>query len=131
MTSPVKSPGGVKIKTFPYEDFQGLDTSRDITSLDTGKQQHLAKLNNATCDWRGQIVREPSAKLRKGTTVVNHVRYFNSTQTVFVEETGSGISFRSESDHVLEDVHPNQLSVKYSIQSKGSVCLQRTTYVHV
>jgi len=132
MTSPVKSPGGVKIKTFPYEDFQGLDTSRDITSLDTGKQQHLAKLNNATCDWRGQIVREPSAKLRKGTTVVNHVRYFNSTQTVFVEETGSGISFRSESDHVLEDVHPKTAIVSSTVfnQKVQFACRERPMYMY-
>ena len=66
MTSPIKSPSGVKTKTFAYEDFQGLDTSRDITSLDTGKQQHLTKILNATCDWRGQIVRDASSKFVSG-----------------------------------------------------------------
>ena len=132
MTSPVKSPSGVRVKSYPYEDFQGLDTSRDVTSLDTGKQQHLAKLTNATCDWRGQIVREPSAKFRKGTFPVNHVRYFNTTEAFFVEQTGSGITFKSERDHILEDVHPTSAIVSTTIfnQKVQISCRQRPMYMY-
>ena len=115
MTSPVKTSSGVSLKTYAYENFQGLDTSRDVTSLDTGKEQHLSKLVNATCDWRGQIVREPSAKHRKGSFPVKHVRYFNTSEAMFVEQTGSGLTFRSERDHVLEDVYPTAAVVSSTI----------------
>lgn len=105
MASSYKSPAGVKLKTYAYENFQGLDTSRDITSLDTGKEQHMAVVNNATSDWRGQIVRDPSAKFRGGEFKVNHVRFFGTNEICWVEQTGSGQNLRSERDHVLENVY--------------------------
>ena len=99
MTSTTKSRSGIKARTFAYENFQGLDTSRDITSLDTGKQQHLSKMVNATCDWRGQMVRDPSAKFRKGDFVTKHIKFFADNETVWAEQTGSGITLRSDRDH--------------------------------
>lgn len=104
--SGTRSSSGVKTKSFVYENFQGLDTSRDITSLDTGKEQHLSKINNATCDWRGQVVRDAACLRRGGEYRVQHVRFFGKNELVWVERTGAGINFRSERDHVLENVHP-------------------------
>ena len=66
MSSSTRSTSGLKTKPFAYENFQGLDTSRDITSLDTGKEQHLSKINNAPADWRGQIVRDAACLQRGG-----------------------------------------------------------------
>ena len=115
MASTVKSPSGIKSKTFAYENFQGLDTSRDVTSLDTGKDQHLNQVINATCDWRGQIVRDPSCVFREGQHKVNHVRYFGKDEVLWVEQTGSGLTFRSDRDHVLEDVHPSAAIVSSTV----------------
>lgn len=100
------SPSGVKTTAFPYEDFQGLDTSRDITSLDTGKEQHLSTLTNAFCDWRGQIVRDPSATFRSGSFKSTHVNHYKSGGVFYAEEDGAAVHFRSDADHFLNDVHP-------------------------
>ena len=105
MTSSARTSTGLKTKTFVYENFQGLDTSRDITSLDTGKEQHLAKINNAYSDWRGQIVRDPACRFRGGEYRVQHVRFFGKNELVWAERTGAGINFRSEREHMLENVH--------------------------
>jgi hypothetical protein len=115
MTSTTKSRSGVKSKTFAYENFQGLDTSRDVTSLDTGKDQHMQKVNNATSDWRGQMVRDPSCKFRKGEYKVNHVRFFGTNEVCWVEQTGAGLNFKSERDHELENVHPTAAIVSSTV----------------
>jgi len=110
-----KSPAGVQTKTFAYENFQGLDTSRDITSLDTGKAQHVVQINNAFSDWRGQMVREPDCVHRDGTYPVTHVRYFSRDEVCYVERTDAGLNFRSERDHLLENVHPANALVSTTV----------------
>lgn len=105
MSSAIQSPSGKKLKTFAYENFQGLDTSRDITSLDTGKDQHMAKINNATSDWRGQMVRDASCKFRGGEYKVNHVRFFGAGEICWVEQTGAGQNLVSEREHRLDEVY--------------------------
>ncbi len=105
MTSSVKSPSGLRLKTFAYENFQGLDTSRDVTSLDTGKDQHLTVVDNATCDWRGQIVRDPAHKFLEGQHPVNHIAFFNKDEIVYVEEDGAALNFKSERGHKLTGVY--------------------------
>ena len=100
-----KSPTGVKLKTFAYEDFQGLDTSRDVTSLDTGKSQHLSTVRNATCDWRGQIVRDPAGLHKSGTRTVDHVRFYSQGKFVFAERTGAGIDLCSDSGEKVENAY--------------------------
>ena len=77
-----------------------------ITSLDTGEEQHLVQLTNGFCDWRGQIVRDPTVTFRKGDHKVNHVKFYGKKNVVWVEETGSALNFRSDADHFLENVHP-------------------------
>jgi hypothetical protein len=128
--SGVQSPSGVRLKTFAYENFQGLDTSRDITSLDTGKDQHLVKLNNGYCDWRGQIVRDPTALFRGGEYKINHVRFFGRDEVVWVEQTGSGLNLHSDRDHVLQDVHPVNAIVSSTVfnQSVHFAARSRPTY---
>lgn len=130
MSSTTKSRSGVRSKTFAYENFQGLDTSRDVTSLDTGKDQHLQKVINGTSDWRGQIVRDPSCKFRKGEYKVNHVRFFGTNEVCYVEETGAGLNFKSERDHQLENVHPTAAIVSSTVfnQSVHLTARARPTY---
>lgn len=94
-----KSPSGVTTKTVGYDGFQGLDVSRDTTSLDTGKNQHLSTMNNAFCDWRGQIVRDPGGKLVSGEHPVVDVDFYSATNVVYAEQDGAGINLVSEDDH--------------------------------
>ena len=108
MTSTTKSFTGVKTKTFAYENFQGLDTSRDVTSLDTGKDQHLSVMKNCTADWRGQVVRDPSAKKRTGEFTVKHINFFNTSEIAYAEETGASINLVAEAGggQILQDAYP-------------------------
>jgi len=117
--SGIKSSSGIKSKTFAYENFQGLDTSRDITSLDTGKEQHMARIHNATSDWRGQMVRDAACAPRKGEYKVNHTCFFGDNELLWVEETGSGLTFNSDRDHTLADVHPSAAVVSSTVFNKS------------
>lgn len=113
--SSFRSPPGIKIKPYPFGEFQGLDSSRDITALDTGRQQHLVKLNNGYCDWRGQIVREPTCSQRVGQNLVTHINFISKDKVIWAERTGSGMSFRSENDHTLSDVYPSNANISSTV----------------
>ncbi len=115
MTSSIKSPSGIKSKTFAYENFQGLDTSRDVTSLDTGKDQHLTDLINASCDWRGQIVRDPAVKKVAGQHIVTHVAFYSKDGIVYAEKDGTALNFRSDRGHEIMEVHDRNAIVSSSV----------------
>lgn len=125
MSTSTRSSTGLKTKTFVYENFQGLDTSRDITSLDTGKEQHLSKINNATADWRGQIVRDAACLERGGEYRVQHVRFFGKNELVWAERTGAGINFNSERGHVLENVHEATAIVSSTVFNQNVIFASR------
>ncbi len=84
------SPPQIDSKAFSYENFMGLETSRDHTALDTGKDQHLVAINNAFCDWRGQIVRDPAMRHFHGTSSVSHIVFYSSDDVVWAESGNSG-----------------------------------------
>lgn len=115
MSSATRSPSGVKTRTFAYENFQGLDSSRDINSLDTGRDQHLITLDNCYCDWRGQVVREPGADYRGGKFPVTHITFFSSSEIAWVERTGSGLNFTSDRNHTLTDAYPNNAIISSTV----------------
>lgn len=94
--SSTKSPFQVNTKPYAYEDFQGLDSTRDITSLESGRKQHLSGLNNGFCDWRGQIVRDPGASYYKGTSLVTHLSFYSRTGIVWAERDGAGTNLCSD-----------------------------------
>ncbi len=97
--SGTKAPLGVKLKPVAYEDFQGLDVSRALTSLDTGKQQHLSTLKNGFCDWRGQITKDPGGDHLSGDLPIQTVGFYSSDSVVWAEQDGAGINLVSESGH--------------------------------
>jgi hypothetical protein len=101
-----------------YETFAGLDTSRDATSLDTGRNQHLAKLENATCDWRGQIVRDPAAHHQSGEQMVHHVAFYETGRVVYVEQDGAGVNLRSDTGQTLIDAYPRDVAVSSRVFSR-------------
>ena len=43
------------------------------------------------------------------------MRYFGKDEVLWVEQTGSGLTFRSDRDHVLEDVHPSAAIVSSTV----------------
>lgn len=100
----VRSKTQTKTKTWAFDTFQGLDSSRDITAQDTGSQQHLWVLENASCDFRGQIERDGGARQIDGQLPVQHVNFFGKDQIVYAEVDGAGTHLRSSLGHVLRDV---------------------------
>ena len=106
MTSTFKSPSGIPSQSVAYENFQGLDVSRDRTSLDTGKNQHLSVCQDSFCDWRGQITRDPGCNYLKGSSPVNVVNFYSKDKVVYAEQDGSGINLVSEDDHIKTGAFP-------------------------
>ena len=125
-----KSAPGVKLETNPYENFQGLDTSRDITSLDTGKKQHLSNLVNATCDWRGQIVRDPACEYRTGSGTITHARFFSPTEVCWSERTGKSTNLISDRDHVIEDAYPYGASIASTVFNQKVIFFSRDNDIY-
>ena len=99
MTSTFKSPSGIPSKSVAYENFQGLDVSRDRTSLDTGKEQHLSVCQDSFCDWRGQITRDPGSNYLQGNHPVHAINFYSKDKVVYAEQDGSGINLVSEDGH--------------------------------
>ena len=91
------APSGVKTKVYPYEDFQGIDASRDKGALDTGQKQHLLNIVNGYADWRGSIVRDAGATQRTpGDALVKHVTFFGRDLACWAQKDGGGTTLKSE-----------------------------------
>ncbi len=123
--SSVNAPSGVQTRTIIYEGFAGLDTSRDIRAQDTGKRQVLATLDNGFCDHRGQIVRDPVAKIRAGKKQVTHLRFYGIDKLAWAERDGAGISLTSDADHTLENVYPTNAIVSSTVFNQRAVFAAR------
>lgn len=119
--STFRSPNGVRAKPFTYEGFQGLDSSRALTAMESGKRQYLATLKDGYCDWRGQIVRTSGAVFRKGEFPVTHVRFFGRDLACWAERTGAGIRFNSDRDHQFDPSYPRNAVVSSTVFNKQAV----------
>lgn len=126
-----RSKTGARLKTFAYETFAGLDSSRDVTALDTGRKQHLAELVNASCDWRGQIVRDAGARHVEGSLPVNHVQFFTEDEVVYTEQDGSGQHLRSTLGHVDDDLYLAGAVISSSVFSRKVHLLSRGSLMRV
>lgn|GEM_PF-1687120 len=104
--SSTRSPRGFPEKPSSYDGFMGLDDSRARTAMETGQQQHLAAINNAYCDWRGQIVNEPSIQKRAGDFPVHHMRWFAPTLLCWAEKRGDGVWFNNDEGHEVDPGWP-------------------------
>lgn len=91
-----KSDPRTKTKLFSYENFQGLDSSRDIRSMDIGEELPLVVLDGAYCDWRGQIVRDSGAVRGVGQLPVTHIRFITSSKVMYVERSAKAQNLVSE-----------------------------------
>ena len=114
MAAGTKSRSGVAIKTYAYETFSGLDSSRDARSQDTQKNQSLTRLDNGYCDWRGQITRDPGAEHRSGTHQVNHVTFYSPDKLAWAEKTGGEVAFDTD-DGIRVAVYPINARVSSTV----------------
>jgi hypothetical protein len=98
-----------KTKFVAYEQFTGLDTSRDVVNMDTGQGQALVDLNNAFCDQRGQIVRDAGVTRRTANSRTKHIAFFTKDQIAYAEVHGDGTHFISETGIESETVYPENV----------------------
>ena len=114
MTS-ITSPNGQRLQPFSYDDFQGLDTSRDISSLDTGQQQHLYHLRNGYANYRGIILRDKGLSPRKsapGDRLIQHVTFFGRNLLAWAQRDGGGITLKAEPNGLeAKEVYPRDATV--------------------
>jgi len=110
------APSGVKTQTYSYHNFQGIDSSRDKSSLDTGDEQHLVECINATCDWRGTIVRDNGATLRRTTIgTVRHLAFYGRDLAVWAESQDQGTSLFAENGASLIDIYDIDATVTSTV----------------
>lgn len=89
-----------------YEGFTGLDTSRDISAMDTGRSQALVFLENGTCDARGQIEPDPPAVFVDGLLPVRHVRHLSRDIVTWAEATQLSLDLTATTGHSLARAYP-------------------------
>ncbi len=95
----INAPSGVKLQGFGYDDFQGVDSSRDPASLDTGTQQRLVTLNNGFATFRGIIMRDRGVNPRTSTPgdrTINHVAFFGRDLLAWSQQDGGGTTLVAE-----------------------------------
>ncbi len=98
MTS-IQAPSGQLLTPHSYDDFQGVDSSRDVASLDTGKQQALYQLNNGYVNYRGIIMRDRSVSRRvstPGDRLIPHVAFYGKDLIAWAQRDGGGITLKAE-----------------------------------
>ena len=120
------APSGVNIKVYPYEDFQGIDASRDVGALDTGQKQHMVEIKDGFADWRGTLVRDPGAEQRAaGNKYIKRVDFFGRDLAVWAQVDGGGTTLRSERDHLKEEVYPQSAVVTSTVYNNKVVFASR------
>ena len=125
MSSP-RSPHAVAgVKPAIYEGFGGLDTSRDIVALDTGRSQHLSVLSNAYCDWRGQITKDPPATLVHPSDRVLSVRFFGQREVSWASADNKGIRLYSQRGHLSDYIWPNNAVVTSTVFDRKAMFFAR------
>ena len=97
-----------------YDNFSGLDTSRADTAMDVGGSLPLTKCENAFCDWRGQIVRDPVASHRDGAGQIVHARFIDRDVLVWAEKLSGHIQLTSDNEdgtgsHTIEAYPTNSI----------------------
>ena len=120
------APSGVDVKVYPYEDFQGIDASRDVGALDTGQKQHMVDIKDGYADWRGTLIRDPGAKPRtEGKKDIKKVSFFGRDLAVGAQVDGGGTSLKSERDHIKEEVYPRNAVVTSTVYNSKVVFASR------
>lgn len=125
MSSAARSRAAQKNRLVVYDGFRGIDSSRDQASMDTQKEQHLVEVNNAYCDWRGQIVKDPNATVRHQGGLIQHIRFFAVGEAAWAEKTGAGINLNSDRGHILENAYPNSASISSTVFNRRLITVSK------
>jgi hypothetical protein len=97
--SGTRAPPGHSVNNKPYQDFQGIDASRDRRAMDTPSKQHFVTLENGYADWRGVLQRDPGATKRGGDRIIENVAFFGRDLACWAEIDGAGINLSSDRGH--------------------------------
>jgi len=104
------APIAVKSDAQTYYGFRGIDRSRDITAMETEKEQHFWNLNNCYVDYRGQLIRDPAFYLLQGSNryPVKAVRFYSREGFVFAEEDAAHTHLASDRGHRVDGAYEIQ-----------------------
>ena len=85
------APIAIKSSATTYYGFRGIDRSRDITAMETQKEQNFWVLDNCYVDYRGQLIRDPKFFLHSGSNrfPVKALRFYNREGVCYAEEDAS------------------------------------------
>lgn len=97
---------GIKKDPKGYQNFTGIDRSRDIVSLERPDSQPLWECENAVCDYRGIVVREPKVTRRKDSNRVDSLAFYSPNKVVYAESNGQKVSLNTDDGHKVVDVYP-------------------------
>jgi hypothetical protein len=96
------APSGYRTKAFAYEEFMGLDVSRDRYALDTGQKQHLVRMEGGYCDPRGTIIRDHGVfKRGSENQPIEHIAFYGRDLACYVRRDGGGLSLCAENSGQL------------------------------
>lgn len=98
MSSRTQASTAIKLKSKGYDNFKGLDTSRSETSQEVKGGLPLTVLNNAFCDWRGQITRAAAGTHRNGLYPVVHAKFLDRDVLTWAERRGGAIYLTSDNE---------------------------------
>jgi len=117
MSASVLSVSLVDLDVHPYEDFQGIDSSRDEAAQDTGSKQSLVKCENAYCDWRGAITVEPGSTKRETSSdgVISHIEFYGRDLACWSQLDGGGVTLWSDAEHEANEVYPVNTAVTSAV----------------
>ena len=103
----------------PYQNFTGLDSSRDLFNQDDGERQALHVLENAFTDFRGQIVRFGPARYRFGDLPVRHSVHFDTDTLVVASERNDGLQLESEQGYQYDFIFPRSAVLSSTVFNRN------------
>jgi hypothetical protein len=109
----------------PYQNFTGLDSSRDLFNQDDGERQALHVLENAFTDFRGQIVRFGPARYRFGDLPVRHSVHFDTDTLVVASERNDGLQLESEQGYQNDFIFPRSAILSSTVFNRNIMLTAR------
>ena len=101
------APIAIKSSATTYYGFRGIDRSRDITAMETQKEQNFWVLDNCYVDYRGQLIRDPKFFLHSGSNrfPVKALRFYNREGVCYAEEDANDTHLASDRGHRVDQAY--------------------------
>ena len=101
------APIAIKSSATTYYGFRGIDRSRDITAMETQKEQNFWALDNCYVDYRGQLIRDPKFFLHSGSNrfPVKALRFYNREGVCYAEEDANDTHLASDRGHRVDQAY--------------------------